>query len=114
MSDGENTFSGNLRAGGWSDYSAYGYISHGRTGSSRFDNSATFLDERMKLACANAKGRGITIITILFRESSQRATDALRNCATSPKLAYRANDKASLAKAFQDIADQIASLRIAR
>jgi hypothetical protein len=68
----------------------------------------------MTQACDGAKARGITVITILFRESSQRAVDNVRNCASNPGLFYRANDQASLDAAFQNVAAQISNLRLSR
>jgi hypothetical protein len=51
-------------------------------------------------------------MTILFRESSQRAIDNVRDCASRPDLFFRATDKSSLDAAFQDVAGQISQLRI--
>ena len=115
MSDGENMISANANPStSWSDYTAYGYLNQNRLGTTNYATSATRLDEKMTAACNGAKARGITVITILFRESSARATDNLRNCASRPDLFFKAGDSVALDAAFQNIASQISNLRLAR
>jgi hypothetical protein len=116
MTDGENMISANNRDNGnpSSDYTSYGYLWQNRLGTTNFDQAALALDRKMTQACDGAKARGITVITILFRESSQRAVDNVRNCASNPGLFYRANDQASLDAAFQNVAAQISNLRLSR
>jgi hypothetical protein len=114
MSDGENMLGGNNNDNPWgiSDYTAYGYLWQNRLGTTNYDQAALTLDSKMSAACSGAKARGITIITILFRATSQRAIDNVRNCASRPDLFYKASDQAALDVAFQNVAGQISNLRI--
>jgi hypothetical protein len=115
MSDGENMISANANPStAWSDYTAYGYLHQNRLGTTSFPTAATRLDEKLTAACNGAKARGITVITILFRSTSTRATDNLRNCASRSDLFFKASDGAALEVAFENIASQISNLRLAR
>jgi Flp pilus assembly protein TadG len=119
MTDGENMISANAHSS-TSDYTAYGFLWQNRLGSGGNENSAGFqnaavaLDNRMTQACNGAKARGITVLTILFRETSPRAINNVRDCASRPDLFYRAADQAALDAAFQSIAGQISNLRLVR
>lgn len=119
MTDGENMISANANSS-TSDYTAYGFLWQNRLGSggnqnaAGFSNAAVALDNRMTEACNGAKARGITVVTILFRETSARAINNVRDCASRPDLFYRAADGAALDAAFQNIASQISNLRLVR
>ena len=120
MTDGENMISANNKntssqtdnGAPYSDYTAYGYLWQKRLGTNNFNQAALALDGKLTQACNAAKAQGITVMTILFRESSQRAINNVRDCASRPDLFFRASDKASLDQAFQDVAGQISHLRI--
>jgi Flp pilus assembly protein TadG len=115
MSDGENMISANANPStSWSDYTAYGYLNQNRLGTTSYPTSATKLDDKLTAACNGAKAKGITVITILFREPSARATTNLKNCASRPDLFFKAGDSVALDAAFQNIASQISNLRLAR
>lgn len=117
--DGENMISANARST-TSDYTAYGFLLQNRLGtggneiSAAFQNAAVERDNRMTPACNGAKVRGITVVTILFRETSQRAINNVRGCASRPDLFFRAADQTALEAAFQNIASQISNLRLVR
>ncbi len=116
MTDGENMIGANNRdnSSGISDYTAYGYLWQNRLNTTNYEQAALNLDTKLTLACDGAKAQGITVITILFRESSARAVNNVRNCASKPELFFRAGDQASLDKAFEDVANQISNLRLSR
>jgi len=119
MTDGENMISANARSS-TSDYTAYGLLWQNRLGtggnenSTGFQNAAVALDNRMTQACNGAKARGITVVTILFRETSPRAINNVRGCASRPDLFFRAADQTALETAFQNIASQISNLPLVR
>lgn len=74
----------------------------------------TYLDARQRLACKNAKAAGVEIYTVLFRESSPTAKALYEECATDKSKAFTAKDQAELIRAFGDIADDIAKLRLTK
>lgn len=118
MTDGVNSLVDN-RAGGrldtLSDYTAYGYLMKGRMGTSQnFGVAEQFLNDRMLTACTNAKAKGISIFTILFRETNTTTANLLKQCATTPLQALMANDATSLQAAFANVATQVNSLRLTK
>ncbi len=115
MTDGENLIGGNNVNGPvMSHYSAYGYMRWGRFPSENFQVAQNHLDERMRLVCANAKAKGVTIISILFRVNTQRSRDLLRNCASSGNLFYLASNNNELQRAFAEVASYIGRIRLTR
>jgi Flp pilus assembly protein TadG len=67
-------------------------------------------DSNLESLCENAKGSGITILTVAFDldDSSQRAR--LKNCATDPVEGFfMASDTTQMAAAFQAITNAISS-----
>ncbi|MBL8588790.1 MAG: pilus assembly protein [Methylobacteriaceae bacterium] len=117
MSDGMNSLVANRPNSSTtllSEYTAYGYLTAGRMNGTTFPASEVFLNDRLARACANAKAQGITIFTILFRETDATARQLLRNCASRPEQALLANNGAQLATAFQTIASDLSKLRLVR
>ena len=95
-----------------SDYSAYGYLKDGRMGTT-FAASTTFLNGRMTAACNFAKAKpGVSIYTVLFRETDPTITSLLASCASAPDKAFTASDGASLAQAFAKIGSSISKLHL--
>jgi hypothetical protein len=76
-----------------------------------YDQLQTFLDNRLKKACDNAKAKGTSIYTVMFNHNgflsgSQQAhsSDLLAYCASKPDNAYVATDSKALTDAFANIA----------
>jgi Flp pilus assembly protein TadG len=122
MSDGENEINSNdlQTSVYYSDYNAYGYLGRWETRMLDERNVRTFpeveayLDERLALACTNAKKEGITIISLLFLTNEQRARDAMRNCASSPQFFFEAATADGFDDAFDKVAATISKLRISK
>ncbi|THD36528.1 MAG: hypothetical protein E7773_05810 [Sphingomonas sp.] len=93
-------------------YGMYGmeYYDKRVTGSSGLGNDTDYHNARFLAECAAAKARNIKVFVIGF---GQTLTTQLTQCA-SPGKAYYASDNASLNQAFQDIAKQVALLRISQ
>jgi len=93
-------------------YGMYGmeYYDKRVTGSAGTSNLTNYHNARFLAECAAAKARNIKVFVIGF---GQTLTTQLTQCA-SPGKAYYASDNASLNQAFQDIAKQIALLRISQ
>ena len=116
MTDGTNLIGTNNDDFGplVSDYTAYGYLMDGRMGST-FAASTTFLNGRMTAACNFAKAKpGVSIYTVLFRETDPTITSLLASCASAPDKAFTASDGASLAQAFAKIGSSISKLHLSQ
>lgn len=100
MTDGDNTMH--------PTYSVYG-----DTSSHNLD--ADDLDDRFAEICENMKDEGIGIYTITFQSGISNATRQIfRNCASSPEMYYNAPNNNDLIVAFQQIANQLSQLHLAR
>jgi Flp pilus assembly protein TadG len=66
-----------------------------------------------KDTCAAMKTKGITIYTVGFKLNAPTAINTLQSCATDSNKFYSAEDGEALRSAFQAIAQDIATLRIA-
>lgn len=117
MTDGVNGLAenGNASSANISDYSAYGYMGASRLswadGVTTYAGLQTFLDNRLKKACDNAKAKGISIYTVMFNHSgflspAEQAHSAalLSYCASKPENAFVATDSSALSDAFANIA----------
>lgn len=120
MTDGQNTYTATSDHNK-SRYGALGYArpyqspSSGRLGTTYTSTSYTSLmTSRTRQVCEGAKAAGIKIYTVAFRLESDPATQSLlRDCATEPRDAFVASNGAALIESFQNIAREIAKLRIA-
>jgi Flp pilus assembly protein TadG len=129
MSDGKNEITGNAIKKGvlYSDYTAYGYLGKYETRLSRgtagigsgpevrtFPEVNTYLNDRFAQACSNAKTAGVTIFTILFRETDTATRKLMQDCASKPSYALLASDTAALKQAFSGIASVLQNLRLTK
>ncbi|MCC3244147.1 pilus assembly protein TadG-related protein [Methylocystis sp. WRRC1] len=129
MTDGVNGLAdnGNAASANISDYSAYGYMGASRLsvadGVTTYAGLQTFLDDRLKKACDNAKAKGISIYTVMFNHNGflsateqARSATLLSYCASKPEYAFLATDSAALNSAFGQIASSAAAspLRLTR
>ncbi len=116
MSDGENEIGDNPATEATvSHYSAYGYLKEGgRFGSENYQVAQTYLDNRLRLVCQNAKAAGLTVMTVYFRDSNAGARNLMQNCASEGRFFYQAPNTAALNTAFQQIAAEIGKLRITK
>ena len=95
-----------------SEYTAYGYLADGRMGST-FAAATTYLNARLVAACNNAKAKpGMSIYTVLFRETDPTVTNLLKSCASDPSKAFTAANAAGLSQAFAQIGGSITQLRL--
>ena len=115
MTDGENEIGGNNLGGAvFSHYSAYNYLNAGNFPTENFQDATKHLDQRLALACKNAKDKGIQVITILFRVNTPEAQKLLRECASDGKFFYQASNQSDLQRAFADVAATIGRVRLTR
>ncbi|MES2095428.1 MAG: TadE/TadG family type IV pilus assembly protein [Pseudomonadota bacterium] len=93
----------------WNAYHLYG-IEYYDKRISGTDNDMTYHNARFLAECAAAKARGITVFVVAF---GQTLTTPLKTCA-SPGQSFQANDSTALETAFQNIAKQVALLRVSQ
>ncbi|MCH9806794.1 MAG: VWA domain-containing protein [Alphaproteobacteria bacterium] len=113
MTDGENWYQ-NQNTHNKSIYAAHGYASKGRLGTT-YSRAAytTYVNERTRQVCANAKADGIKVFTVAFRLESDPVTSALlKDCASSDDDAYVASNGSMLIQSFRNIGKQISEIRI--
>ncbi|ODA66383.1 von Willebrand factor type A domain protein [Methyloligella halotolerans] len=115
LTDGENSVNGGSNRNGHnhSNYNAFGYAAEGHLGNTSGSNADSTLDQKTLTVCSNIKDKKIRLYTIGFQVSGNVQT-LLRNCATEPDMAYNSPSNSQLAGIFQDIAQGLGELRIAR
>ncbi|OJW51445.1 MAG: hypothetical protein BGO67_06785 [Alphaproteobacteria bacterium 41-28] len=98
------------------DYTGYGRLGEGRTGTTNFAQTTTNLNTSMANMCTTLKNNGITIYTILFNHNGSAggaANQALfQNCASDPTKYFLSVTNADLLAAFQNIGQSISTLRL--
>jgi hypothetical protein len=114
LTDGENDVSGGQSNHNKSAYNAFGYAASGHLGSTNGGNAESTLNTKMATVCAAIKAKGIQLYTIGFQVSSSTITNLLKNCATRPDMYYNSPSNDQLASIFQDIAQGLGELRIAK
>jgi Flp pilus assembly protein TadG len=122
MTDGENTYYPNSKViKSW--YGDWGYIFKNHIGSTSTTASVLtgLMNDRTKLACANAKAapNNVVIYTVGFDinagtvSNPSAALDLLQTCASDLSKYFNASDSAALSAAFTAIGNSITELRIA-
>ncbi len=96
------------------DYTGYGYISDGKLGSSNLNVAESHMETRLTTLCTNMKNAGIIIFTIGLGDGATNST--LSGCAgpAGKGQFYAAPTAASLATAFQAIANSLATLYLSK
>ncbi len=107
MTDGENSFSPN-------NYTAYGYLSDNRLGSTDQPTAEGVLDARLTSVCTSMKAKGIFVYAVAFNNPSAATKQLLQNCATGLTYYFDAGDSVALKSAFQTIGSSLSQLRVSR
>jgi Flp pilus assembly protein TadG len=119
LTDGMNVWGG-ANNHNLSVYSPFGYFTNARLGSAPANASEARaqMDAKTLQACTNAKAspNNVTIYTVGFSVSSDpidaAGLDLLKKCASSPTMAYVANDSSAIISVFEEIARSIGGLRL--
>lgn len=118
MTDGENTAYTANNFDGLYLYMPYGFPFQGRWTGPSASQLQVEMDNKTTATCANAKAAGITIyaIGLATNLTSNPTTTAamLTACATDAAHAYFPASPSDLTTVFEDIAGQLADLRIAQ
>jgi len=78
------------------------------------DEVTAAMDSRALQACTNAKAAGITIYTIGLSAPNQKTIDLLTDCATADTMAYFPTQSSELVSVFEEIASELANLRLSQ
>ncbi len=121
MTDGMNVW-GSANNHNGSIFAPFGYYQNKRLDPANQPADATQaraqIDAKTLLACANAKNASITVYTVGFSTPSDPidagGLNLLRQCATSPNMAYVASDSQGIVAVFDEIARNIGTLRLAQ
>lgn len=102
-----------------SDYTGYGYLAAGRMGSTTsYRVAEQNIDAKVRTICENVKNTGIRVYTILFQVDFAETQDIFRDCASrgddGQPLFYYVPDASQLQAAFEDIGQDLTSVRVAR
>jgi hypothetical protein len=99
------------------NYSAYGYLSQGRLGTTSSSLADNRLDDRTKAVCDSMKGgnNNIIIYTIAFGSTiSSQGKALMEYCASKPDYYFESPNTADLQTVFHTIGDSLASLRVSK
>ena len=96
------------------DYTAYGRLSENRlrVANNNINTAKLELDSRSTALCTKMKAAGIIIYTVILGSVDSATQTLWQNCASKPENYFNSPDKAALAKSFQQIGSQLASLRL--
>ncbi|WP_196259481.1 pilus assembly protein TadG-related protein [Pelagibacterium limicola] len=131
MTDGVNTYYQNNDFNGSWFYSAYGHpVNNQRSSTNTADRldgvirlgkrlwsnaqMEAIMDQRLEETCSNAKAAGIRIYSIGLSVPTEATKELLRRCASNRADAHFTNNPAELNGVFEEIASQLAALRISR
>lgn len=113
MTDGVNTVPTNSSPLG-SLYTAYGYLSQARLGTTNSGTAVTNMNSATARTCTNIKANNIRLYTILLMETNTTVRNLLRTCATTTAMFYESPSAAQLQTVFRAIAAELSNLRISR
>jgi Flp pilus assembly protein TadG len=97
------------------DYTGYGRLGEGRTGTTNFNSTIPLLNASMTTMCDAIKKNGVVVYTILFTHGGTldpQTQTAFKNCASDPSKYYYTITNAELVTAFKNIGQSISSLRL--
>jgi len=113
LTDGQNVL-GTRNNHNRSYYTAYGYLSEGRMGTTSKSAAQAMLDPKTLEVCENIKAEGIRLYTITFQVSNSGTRDLMEECATSPSFYFNSPSNEELQTVFQAIARDLSNLRLSR
>lgn len=90
-------------------------LSDGLNTENRWTTRQSSIDAREKLACDNAKAKGVTIYTVFVDlNGTSGNSDPLEYCASDASKYYDLTTSGAIVTAFQQIGTEITKLRVAR
>jgi len=107
LTDGANTMDN-------TNYTAYGYLSDGRLGTTYSSQAVNNLNSKLTSLCTSLKSNNVYIYTIALGNPGTSIQTLLRNCATSPLYYFNSPSESDLQTIFGAIADSLSNLRISQ
>lgn len=89
-------------------YTAYGYLSQGRLGTTDRAEAEAALDARLATTCDSLKAKGVRVFTIAY-DSFKDGRKRLEACASRPEDAFEARGPAGLPEAFDGVRRALAA-----
>jgi len=107
LSDGANTMDN-------TNFTAYGYLSDGRLGTTNSSAAVSQLNTRMTSVCNALKSNGVYIYTIALGSPGETIQALLKSCATAESYYFDSPSASDLEQAFKAIGDSLSNLRISQ
>jgi hypothetical protein len=89
-------------------------LSDGLNTENRWYTSATSIDNRQKITCANAKAAGITLYTVHVNTDAGPTSQLLKNCASDPGKFFILTSATEIVTTFNQIGTALSNLRVAK
>ena len=86
-------------------------LTDGDNTQNRWSSTASVIDARTQKVCDNAKADNIKVYTVRVIQGNQTL---LKNCATKPDMYYEVDQASQLNGVFSSIAQNLATLRLAK
>ena len=113
LTDGENTLPSKSNHN-VSQYTAYGYVSEARLGTTNINTARAQLNPKTLAICENAKAEGVRLYTITFQLNNVDTQNMMEACATEPQLYFNSPSNEQLRLVFQNIAQDLSNLRLSK
>jgi Flp pilus assembly protein TadG len=89
-------------------------MSDGLNTQNRWYSKQSQVDDRQKLACANAKAAGITIYSVQVNTGGDPTQDVMKNCASSSDKFWEIKTAGDIGSVFNEIGTNLTKLRVAK
>lgn len=115
LTDGLNTIDSRNNMN-LSTYSAWGYLSQRRMGSTITTAAQTVTEQNAQTGriCQRIKDQGVRVYTILFMITDTTLANLFRTCASEPSLYFNSPTTTELQTVFRTIAQDLSNLRISQ
>jgi uncharacterized protein YegL len=87
------------------------FLTDGLNTQNRWNSTASKIDERMKLACENAKAKNVVVYTVLVIDGN---ADLLKACASGSDKYHKVTSSGQLSEVFSKIGTNLTRLHIAQ
>lgn len=108
LTDGENTMDNQ-------NYTAFGYLSDGRIGSTSSSTAVSKLNNKVTSLCTSLKANGVYVYTIsLGSGTTTTVKNLLKDCASAPNYYFNSPSSSELQAIFNAIGDSLSNLRVSK
>ncbi len=107
LTDGENTMD-------TTNFTAYGYLSDGRLGTTNASTAVAQLDARMMTMCSSLKAQNVYVYTIALGNPGTNIQNKLKQCASGENYYFNSPSSTDLMAIFSAIGDSLSNLRVSQ